>query len=123
MSPEIIPFKEPRALAGLAAKPAAVFPPNEKAAERFVGFFMANIRNKNTRRANYKAACRISHWCESRGPGPSQSKSIRSAPRCCFTVGIFVACPTGSRTSKIYSLSAQSPTRLPAPIGGHPMRP
>jgi integrase/recombinase XerD len=28
-----------------------VFPPNEKAAERFFGFFTANIRNRNTRRA------------------------------------------------------------------------
>ena len=37
-STEIIPFKEPRALVGLAAKPPAVFLPNEKAAERFFGF-------------------------------------------------------------------------------------
>ena len=42
MTAEIIPFKEPRALAGLAAKPPAVFLPNEKAAERFFGFFTAN---------------------------------------------------------------------------------
>jgi len=27
----------------------------------------ANIRNKNTRRAYYKVACRFSDWCESRG--------------------------------------------------------
>ena len=67
MSSAIIPFKEPRALAGLAAKPPAVFLPNEKAAERFFGFFTANIRNKNTRRAYYKAACRFSEWCEGRG--------------------------------------------------------
>jgi site-specific recombinase XerD len=64
---EIIPYKEPRALAGLAAKPPALFLPNEKASERFFGFFTANIRNKNTRRAYYKAACRFSDWCESRG--------------------------------------------------------
>lgn len=64
---EIISAKEPRALAGLAAKLPALFVPEEKAAERFFGFFTANIRNKNTRRAYYKAACRFSDWCESRG--------------------------------------------------------
>jgi hypothetical protein len=59
--------KEPRALAGLAAKLPAVFLPDEKEAERFFGFFTANIRNRNTRRAYYKAACRFSDWCEGRG--------------------------------------------------------
>jgi site-specific recombinase XerD len=67
MSTEIIPLKEPRALAGLAAKLPAVFLPNKKAAERFFGFFTANHQNKNTRRPYYKAACRFADWCESRG--------------------------------------------------------
>lgn len=62
-----IPVTEPRALAGLAAKPPAVFLRNQKAAERLFSFFTANIRNKNTRRAYYKAACRFSDWCEGRG--------------------------------------------------------
>jgi hypothetical protein len=57
MSAEIIPFKEPRSLAGLAAKPPAVFLLDEKTAERFFGFFTANIGNGNTRQACYKAAC------------------------------------------------------------------
>jgi hypothetical protein len=48
MTAEIIPFKEPPSLAGLAAKPPAVFLPTEKAAERFFGFFTAHIRNKKT---------------------------------------------------------------------------
>jgi site-specific recombinase XerD len=60
-------IKEPRSLAGLATKLPAMFLPNEKTAERFFGFFTANIRNKNTRRAYYKAACRFSDWCEGRG--------------------------------------------------------
>jgi site-specific recombinase XerD len=68
VSTEIAPFKEPRALAGLAAKLPAVFLPNEKAGERFFGFFTAHIRNRNTRRAYYKAACRFSDWCDGRGP-------------------------------------------------------
>jgi hypothetical protein len=36
-----------------------VFLPGEKTAERFFGFFTANIRNKNTR-AYYKASARFS---------------------------------------------------------------
>lgn len=64
---EIIPYKKPRALAGLAAKPPALFLPDEKAADRFYGFFTANIRNANTRRAYFKAACRFSDWCAGRG--------------------------------------------------------
>jgi hypothetical protein len=67
MNTEIIPFKEPRVLAGLAAKPPAVFLPDEKTAGRFFEFFTANIRNPNTRRAYYKAAARFSEWCERRG--------------------------------------------------------
>lgn len=51
---------------GLAAKPPAVFLPVEKAAERFFGFFTSHIRNPNTRRAYYKAACRFSDGCEGR---------------------------------------------------------
>ena len=64
---ELTPLREPSSLAGLAAKLPAVFLPSRKSAERFFGFFTANIRNKNTRRAYYKAACRFSDWCEGRG--------------------------------------------------------
>jgi site-specific recombinase XerD len=57
----------PRGLAVLAVEPPALFLPDAKAAERFFGFFTTNIRNKNTRRAYYKAACRFSDWCAGRG--------------------------------------------------------
>jgi integrase/recombinase XerD len=67
MTAQIIPLKEPRSLAGLAARLPAVFLPDKKAAERFFGFFTANHQNKNTRRAYYKAACRFADWCEGRG--------------------------------------------------------
>jgi hypothetical protein len=60
-------INQPRALSGLAVKPPSVFLPDEKAGERFFGFFTAHIRNRNTRRAYYKAASRFSDWCESRG--------------------------------------------------------
>lgn len=58
--------REPHALAGIAAHVPALFVPEQKTAERFFGFFTANIRNQNTRRAYYKAACRFSEWCEGR---------------------------------------------------------
>lgn len=64
---ETIPLNIPRGLAALAKNPPAVFLSNEKASERFFDFFTSNIRNKNTRRAYYKAACRFAEWCESRG--------------------------------------------------------
>jgi site-specific recombinase XerD len=62
-----VPVKEPRALAGLAAKLPALFLPDEKTAERFFGFFAAHIDNENTRRAYYKVACRFAEWCAGRG--------------------------------------------------------
>jgi integrase/recombinase XerD len=67
MTTALVSMNVPRGLAALAAKLPAVFLPDEKAAERFFGFFTANIRNKNTRRAYYKAACRFSDWCEGKG--------------------------------------------------------
>jgi site-specific recombinase XerD len=67
MSAEVIAYKEPRSLAGLAAQPPALFLPDARAGERFFEFFTANIRNKNTRRAYYKAAGRFSEWCQGRG--------------------------------------------------------
>jgi hypothetical protein len=57
----------PRGLATFSARPPAVFLPHPKAAERFFDFFTANIRNKNTRRAYYKAVCRFAEWCETKG--------------------------------------------------------
>jgi site-specific recombinase XerD len=67
MNTEIVPVTIPRGLAAISAKVPAQFVPNATAAERFFEFFTANIRNKNTRRANYKAACRFSEWCEGKG--------------------------------------------------------
>jgi len=67
MSTEIIPVNMPRGLAELNRNPPAVFLPNPKASERFFDFFTSNIRNKNTRRAYYRAVCRFSDWCSGRG--------------------------------------------------------
>lgn len=63
----IIPLQESKALVGSITKPPALFLPHPKISERFYSFFTANIRNPNTRRAYYKAACRFSKWCELRG--------------------------------------------------------
>ena len=57
----------PRGLAALSEKTPALFLPNANAAERFFDFFTSNIRNKNTRRAYYKAVCRFAEWCKGRG--------------------------------------------------------
>ena len=66
---EITPFAGPRELAGVAARLPALFLPEPKASGRFWEFFTANIRNKNARRAYYKAACRFADWCEGRELG------------------------------------------------------
>jgi integrase/recombinase XerD len=67
MSTAIVPFSLPRSLAAISSTVPALFVPHAKAAERFFEFFTVNIRNKNTRRAYYKAVCRFAEWCESRG--------------------------------------------------------
>jgi len=41
----------------------------EHAGMRFIEFFTANIRNPNTRRAYYSAACRFASWCEAHDLG------------------------------------------------------
>lgn len=64
---EISVFKGPAELATLYSSLPALFLAHPKASERFWEFFAANIRNRNTRRAYYKAACRFSVWCEGRG--------------------------------------------------------
>jgi site-specific recombinase XerD len=58
--------KVPHSLAGLASALPEVFLPDQETAERFFDFFTANIRNKNTRRAYYKATCKFSTWCKGR---------------------------------------------------------
>ncbi len=60
-------FEAPADLAVLNIRLPALFLGDPKASKRFWEFFAANIRNKNTRRAYYKAACRFSDWCEGRG--------------------------------------------------------
>jgi integrase/recombinase XerD len=67
VSTALAPLNIPRGLATFSARPPALFVSHLKAAERFFDFFTANIRNKNTRRAYYKAVCRFAEWCEAKG--------------------------------------------------------
>jgi hypothetical protein len=57
----------PADLAALNARLPALFLADAKSSERFWEFFAANIRNRNTRRAYYKAVCSFLDWCEGRG--------------------------------------------------------
>ena len=98
ISAEIIPFKESRALAGMDSKPPAVFLPNAKAAERFFDFFTSNIRNPNTRRAYYKAACRFSEWCE--GRELRDLAQVRPVHVAAYIEGMAMAGPEGPGLSK-----------------------
>src|SRR3954471_20500740 len=47
--------------------PTAIAGAGEHAARRFLEFFAATIRNKNTRMAYYRAACSFFAWLEQRG--------------------------------------------------------
>jgi site-specific recombinase XerD len=63
----IPPAKPARISARVASSivvPAIVAEASERAARRFLEFFTATIRNKNTRMAYYRACCRFFAWCD-----------------------------------------------------------
>ncbi len=47
-----------------AVVPAMIAARGQHAGRRFVEFFTANIRNPNTRKAYYRAACEFFDWCD-----------------------------------------------------------
>src|SRR6266704_4588082 len=67
MNQEIVPISS-RQLdrAGLDKLPQAIVAAGEPAAWRFIEFFIANIRNKNTRAAYAQAVTQFFKWCEAR---------------------------------------------------------
>ena len=68
MTPQIMPFSGRKLTrAGFAALPPIIERAGEKASRRFLEFFLANIRNKNTRAAYARAARDFLAWCEERG--------------------------------------------------------
>ncbi len=58
----------PRNLAriGLDALPVVIAAAGERAGWRFIEFFTANIRNRNTREAYARAVAGFFHWCDAR---------------------------------------------------------
>jgi integrase/recombinase XerD len=65
LTDEIVP---PLALvrAGLEALPAIIRARGERASRRFIEFFTANIRNRNTRMAYARAVKQFFDWCDER---------------------------------------------------------
>ena len=47
--------------------PALIADAGDQAARRFLEFFTANIRNRNTRAAYAQAVAQFLRWCEDRG--------------------------------------------------------
>src|SRR5690242_4861853 len=67
---ELVPYQPHGALAAKAAEtvvPALVADAGEHAARRFLEFFAATIRNRNTRIAYYNDVRQFFTWCERRG--------------------------------------------------------
>ena len=56
--------------------PAIISREGEKATRRFVEFFTANIRNRNTREAYARASVRFLDWCERGGIGLPQIEPV-----------------------------------------------
>ena len=69
MTSELVPIPPRRDLAraGFNSLPAAIARAGQRAAWRFIEFFTANIRNKNTRAAYAHAVTVFFEWCEARG--------------------------------------------------------
>jgi site-specific recombinase XerD len=64
---DIIPTKVSKttvSLSGSVVIPAAIAGAGDKAVRRFLEFFAATIRNRNTREAYYRAACSFFAWLE-----------------------------------------------------------
>ena len=68
MTPQIVPFSGRKLTrAGFQALPALIERAGPKASRRFLEFFLANIRNKNTRAAYARAVRDFFLWCDERG--------------------------------------------------------
>jgi integrase/recombinase XerD len=69
LTDEIVP---PPALvrAGLEALPVIIRAQGERASRRFIEFFTASIRNRNTRMAYARAVKQFFDWCDDRRARP-----------------------------------------------------
>ena len=64
---ELIPIPNSLARAGIEGLPAPIADAGARAGRRFIEFFTANIRNRNTRMAYAKAVREFFFWCEEKG--------------------------------------------------------
>ena len=82
MAQELIPAGQPAAAAihGSVVVPAAIAAAGDHAARRFLEFFAATIRNKNTRMAYYRAAARSSPGSNSTASASSPISSRCTSP-------------------------------------------
>jgi Phage integrase, N-terminal SAM-like domain len=64
----VVPDERPARISARVASsivvPAIIGDAGDRAAKRFLEFFAATIRNKNTRMAYYRACCRFFAWCD-----------------------------------------------------------
>src|SRR5436190_23684777 len=68
MEPALVPVPRREILrAGFENLPGVISRAGDRATWRFVEFFLANIRNKNTRAAYAQAVGQFFLWCENRG--------------------------------------------------------
>ena len=81
-----IPPRRDLVRAGLEKLPAMIARAGENAAWRFIEFFTANIRNRNTRAAYAQAATQFFKWCEARGIRElrNRGRPRASAIGCCM---------------------------------------
>jgi site-specific recombinase XerD len=71
---QLVPFRS------ADASPALVAAAGARAQERFIEFFTANIRNRNTRRAYAQAVSEFLAWCENhRAPSITAAQPIHVA--------------------------------------------
>jgi hypothetical protein len=65
--PKIVPIRHfPAPLGQAGSLPSLIVDAGENAAEKFIEFFTAQIRNRNTREAYARAVGQFMAWCEER---------------------------------------------------------
>lgn len=99
MSGEIVPSQSRQlSRGGLEFLPAMVTDAGENASRRFIEFFTANIRNKNTRMAYLRALVPFFDWCDARGVALRDVQPV--------TVAAYVEQHTGAKPTVKQHLAA-----------------
>ncbi len=99
MTDDIIPIRRHElARAGLEGLPRLIVDAGEHAARKFIEFFTATIRNKNTRTAYARAVGGFFDWCAQRGIGLHQISP--------FVVASFIEQHPGSKPTVKQNLAA-----------------